>query len=163
MKQKFFNLLLGAALVAVLFSCSDDDKKSSNSVTIDGKKYTFEDDGSFWTYQDGDLYFFEGSVYGISGNQFADVSFEVASENDGDGGLPVGNYTYADETLNDFDIEVYDDEFNTIAEYYDVKSGNLEITKSGDTYTVTFNITFETDEGDVTIKGTYKGTFEELS
>lgn len=90
MKQKFFSLLMGAVLVAGLFSCSDDDKKASSSVTIDGEKYAFED-GSYSSYEEGDGFYYSVTTYGLSGDQIANVHFGLVSETEGE--LPVGNYS----------------------------------------------------------------------
>ena len=162
MKQKFFNLLLGAILVAGLFSCSDDDeKKVSNSVTIDGEKYTL-DNGAFAAYDDEDIHYYDVFLTGKSGDKTAIISLNLIGETDGL--LPAGKYTFSEssETLEYFSILVRNAEEEYVSEYDEIKRGNVEVKKSGDTYTITFSLTFTTDEGDVTIKGAYKGAMEVL-
>jgi hypothetical protein len=159
MKPAFFRTLLSAAFCIALLSCSDDDKKDSNSnqFTVEGVTIPIlESASNVYQQEDSDGNIVYGWHIWLAGETESEVEFTLYH---GEGSsLTAGTYS--------FDSEKSRDAFTFFTVYAatedksyeeDVKSGTIKVEKSGETYTVTIDVVVE---GDISIKGYYKGALE---
>ena len=177
MKKVFISSFILAASIAFLGSCKDDEGSGNkSSFTLGGKEYKLtkafvaldeievEDEDVYYGWDiamtsDG-LFESEGNLDG-KGDA---VHVEFWAVNDDSEDLPVGTFVYPEAGGNfiesvgvyvgfDFDIGEAEEE------YEDIKSATMTISKSGNTYTVSFSITLEDDS---VVTGKYVGTVEYL-
>ncbi len=172
--KKIFYLFFAVAMV--LSSCgNDDDGGSDNGVKgkmqIGSENYNLKS-GTIENYgesDDGTTYNFDIELYSedinsiddessLTGLNISSVYFELWSENSSN--LADGTYTYDDNygqnafTFTDSEITIDYSFFAEDGTYYEINSGEIEVSKNGSTYDITFEGT--TSEGkDVSIN--YKG------
>lgn len=152
MKQKLFSILLLASLV-VSVACSDDEGSPKSSFTVGDTKYTLTD-GEYYTQSDGDYTGYYITLYALTSKQQRYVDFSIWIPNGS--GIPVGTFSIEDE-ISFSRIQVVDvvnEEY--IENITDFDSGEVIISKSGDTYTITFDVVVDGEH----ITGKYKGKIE---
>jgi hypothetical protein len=157
--------MLSAAFCIALLSCSDDDKKDSKSNEFTAGSMTIPIlEGLYYVDQQDIGYSWHLELQGETEKKGGQVEFTVFH---GDGSsLTAGTYTFDAEALKNMDPftfhTVYADTYNaetqeSIQYEQNVKSGTIKIEKSGDTYTFTIDVVLE---GDISIKGYYKGSIK---
>jgi hypothetical protein len=152
MKQKLFSLLLLASLV-VSVACSDDEGGPKSSFTIGDKKYTLTD-GEYYISNDDDWTGYYITLSGMTSKEYRSVDFSIWVQN-GDG-IPVGTFDVDDNYIY-FEIVVVDLESGDDIKHLEgADSGEVIISKSGDTYTITFDVVVDGEP----VTGTYKGKIE---
>ena len=169
MKPNFSRIMLSAAFCIALLSCSDDDKKDSNSneFTVEGVTVPIlEGLSEVYETQDSEkntVYDWHIALQGDTKEKSGQVEFSLFH---GEGSsLTAGTYTFdAEGLMHAFTFRsVHADTYvaatqNAILYEQDVKSGTIKVEKSGETYTFTVDVVLE---GDINIKGYYKGTLEQ--
>lgn len=152
MKQKLFSLLLFASLV-VSFACSDDEKPKS-SFAIGDTKYTLTD-GEYYTGSEGDYTRYNVTLSALTSKQYRYIEFSIWVPNGDE--IPVGTFSVDDEEIHFFDIGVIDlDTEGYIQRLNGSQSGEVVISKSGNTYTITFDVVVDGEH----LTGKYKGKIE---
>jgi hypothetical protein len=167
MKPTFFRILLSAAFCIALLSCSDDDdKKKSNEFTVQSVTVPILE-GSYTVYENEDtdgniVHEWDIELQGETEQKSGQILFTLY-HSDGSSITP-GTYTFdGDKLRSSFTFyDIYAETFdvasgNYLPYEYDIKSGTIKVEKSGDTYTFTVDAVFE---GDISIKGYYKGALE---
>lgn len=152
MKQKLFSLLLLAILV-VSFACSDDEKPKS-TFTVGDSKYTLTD-GEYYTQSDDEETGYYVTLSALTSKRYSEVSFSIWTTT-GDG-IPVGTFSVDDEEIYISSIAVVDIATGDYIEGLEgSESGEVVISKSGSTYTITFDIMIDGEH----VTGKYKGKIE---
>lgn len=153
MKQKLFSLLLLASLV-VSVACSDDEGSPKSSFTVGDTKYTLTD-GEYYTESAGDLTIYNVNLYALTSKQYRYVDFSISVPNED--GIPVGTFNVDDEEIYISGIGVVDITTEDYIEELDgAESGEVIISKSGSTYTITFDVVIDGEH----VTGKYKGKIE---
>ena len=150
MKQKLFSLLLSASLV-VFFACSDDESKPKSSFTVDGKSYSLTD-GEYVVDVAAESTWFSLTLSGQDTKQYREVVlyFPVPGEQST---VPAGTFNSAEyAAVTAVDIESLEEQFD----YSYPDEASVEVKKSGDTYTITFDLVFDGTH----ITGQYHGKLE---
>lgn len=164
---KFGIILL---LSVVMFACDKDDdvskEENTNPVEFNGESFSWNDDAELWYYSDDQYYdmnLFTGSLrvdYGrLTGSgDWLVIEFYTSTP----GILVAGDYVVGDNEEEgtctvDFDFDVdANGQYPTTGSSTYFTSGKVTVKGSGDTYTVTFDVT--DDEGNE-LKGTVTSSF----
>lgn len=171
MRKVIFNLLLLGAMAALFGSCKDDEKPVGGSFTYNGEKVTLKKGfyADWGSDQIGDdFYYYWTLTLTTQDLAFDEEEEEMTGEGDliylglygfniGESELPVGTFEYdANEGENELDYALILLGYGGSQFEYtdDVKAGVVTISKSGDSYTITFTLTLETDE---VVSGKYQG------
>lgn len=161
-----------ALLIAVtMFSCEKDDDVSiddekTNPVEYNDQSFSWNDYAELWYYSDDQFYnmnVFTGSLkvdYGrLSGSgDWLEIDFYTSTP----GTLVAGDYVLSNseeegtcELDLDLDVDTYG-QYPTTGSSPNFTSGKVTVKGSGDTYTVTLDVT---DEDGNSLKGTFKSSF----
>jgi hypothetical protein len=164
MKNLVKYLMIASIAALVCTACSKDDEentngvdKSKNYVNYNGRDYTVTS-SALADYDD----FYENGTYSygirlmLGGGDFVEIDVLFANSTFPDG-TKTYNYTtsHAAGTMDAFFYEIDDDSSESVGS---LKSGSATISKSGDTYEISFNVTTPDDK---TFSGHYKETIED--
>jgi hypothetical protein len=178
---KWSRLLIFAAVLALIASCSEDDKPR-RKIVIDGESTALAH-GYYLDYgtsldnndESGNEYYLVLTTKNLTVSQFGNyegsgsyINFEFFSY--AMDAIAEGTYTYAIESyflgdLFDSDASVnYDATLLTEDASFDIVSGTLTISKSGDTYKIKFDLLMENNETEeqVDVTGIYEGKLTEF-
>ena len=174
LKNTFFAIL---AVVAIS-SCSSDDDSGSNQVrfgtgngqvTVNGNNFDL-DKGVILNYGENlgqntfnfdiELYSGDLTLNQTTGPQGIGNYLYLELHSDQSSNLKNGTYTYGfdsvDLSLTDAELEVnYDFETGDSDEFYNVTDGTVELSRSGNTYTLNFDLEVN---GSQSLTGSYVGT-----
>jgi len=167
-----FSIML-SMLCLVLASCGDDEDKRANEWLVDGVPVEV-----------GDVYLTQGFELTHEGYALIVTStgisiFETENESDdfkGNGHIfylflkndittPLKEGTYTFNSDGELPQSLFWGYLNTMVDdqYFDVgmvKAGTVDVSKSGTSYTITYNLTLELDETETTVTGYYSGNLK---
>ena len=181
MKKNLLNLLLLVIIAVFVGSCKDDEAPPG-SFTIDGTKHTLTKGYAEyqWSYVEGEDTYYNwvaalsssGISYNETDEEFSGIGdvilFFLAIPNNDSEELPTGTYTFPSDSGDPYIDDIWvalsldadsEDEPDFAVNPEDLTEGEVTITKSGSTYTITFSLDFD---GEV-VSGTYKGTIKPVA